>query len=123
MSKALPFKSGHFRRTYADEFRLIETRFAKLCAVAFALFLLTFPLYASSFHVDLAAQVFLAAIGALALIVVGPKDLPGMLRSLGQHVGRLRGMARDFQRAMNDAARDADLGNLFYIGAKWQINF
>ncbi len=54
----------------------------------------------------------LLVIGALALIVVGPKDLPGMLRSLGQWVGRLRGMARDFQRAMSDAARDADLGNL-----------
>lgn len=54
----------------------------------------------------------LLVIGALALIVVGPKDLPGMLRSFGQWVGRLRGMARDFQRAMNDAARDADLKEL-----------
>jgi len=54
----------------------------------------------------------LLVIGALALIVVGPKDLPGLLRSLGQWVGRMRGMARDFQRAMNEAAREADVANL-----------
>jgi len=54
----------------------------------------------------------LLVIGALALIVVGPKDLPSMLRSAGHWVGRLRNMARDFQRAMSDAAREADIGNL-----------
>ena len=54
----------------------------------------------------------LLVIGALALIVVGPKDLPSLLRSVGQWVGRMRGMARDFQRAMNDAARDADLNQM-----------
>ena len=53
----------------------------------------------------------LLVIGALALIVVGPKDLPGLLRSIGQWVGKIRGMARDFQRSMNDAAREADLAN------------
>ena len=35
-----------------------------------------------------------------------------MLRSFGQFVGRMRGMATDFQRAMNDAAREADMGNM-----------
>ncbi|MEM1159843.1 MAG: Sec-independent protein translocase protein TatB [Pseudomonadota bacterium] len=54
----------------------------------------------------------LLVIGALALIVVGPKDLPGLLRTLGQWVGRMRGMAREFQSAMNDAARQADVSNL-----------
>jgi len=48
----------------------------------------------------------LLLIGVVALIVVGPKDLPGMFRTLGRFTGRLRGMARDFQRAMDDAARD-----------------
>lgn len=48
-------------------------------------------------------------IGALALIVVGPKDLPGLLRSIGQWVGKIKGMAREFQRSMDDAARQADL--------------
>lgn len=51
----------------------------------------------------------LLVIGALALIVVGPKDLPGLLRSLGQWVNKIRSMARDFQRSMNDAAAEADL--------------
>lgn len=48
-------------------------------------------------------------IGVVALIVVGPKDLPRMLRTLGQYTGKLRGMAREFQRSMDDAAREADL--------------
>jgi sec-independent protein translocase protein TatB len=51
----------------------------------------------------------LMVIGALALIVVGPRDLPKMLRTLGQYVAQARGMAREFQRSMEDAAREADL--------------
>lgn len=43
-------------------------------------------------------------IGVVALIVVGPKDLPQMFRQVGQFVGKARGMARDFQRAMEQAA-------------------
>ncbi len=54
----------------------------------------------------------LLVIGALALIVVGPKDLPVMLRTLGRYVAKARGMARDFQRTMEDAAREADLHEL-----------
>ncbi|MEO0679526.1 MAG: Sec-independent protein translocase protein TatB [Pseudomonadota bacterium] len=52
----------------------------------------------------------LLVLGALALIVVGPKDLPGMLRTLGQLAGKARRMAREFQTSMEDAARDADMG-------------
>ena len=47
--------------------------------------------------------------GALALIVIGQKDLPGMMRSVGKFVGQARGMARQFQRSMDDAAREVDL--------------
>lgn len=54
----------------------------------------------------------LLVIGALALIVVGPKELPGMLRTCGQYVAKARRMARDFQRTMEDAADAADLGEL-----------
>lgn len=54
----------------------------------------------------------LMVIGALALIVVGPKELPGLLRTVGQAVGKARGMAREFQRTMEDAAREADLGDV-----------
>lgn len=46
----------------------------------------------------------LLVIGIVALIVVGPEDLPGMFKKLGQMVGRVRGMAKEFTNAMNDAA-------------------
>ncbi|MBT9382504.1 Sec-independent protein translocase protein TatB [Pseudooceanicola sp. CBS1P-1] len=43
-------------------------------------------------------------IGIVALIVVGPKELPNLFRTVGQFVGKARGMAREFTRAMEDAA-------------------
>lgn len=49
----------------------------------------------------------LLLIGIVALIVVGPKDLPGMFRQLGRFTAKIKGMARDFQRAMDEAADDA----------------
>ena len=51
----------------------------------------------------------LLIVGALALIIIGPKELPGMMRSVGKFVGQARGMARQFQRSMDDAAREVDL--------------
>ncbi len=51
-------------------------------------------------------------IGVVALIVVGPKDLPKMLRTLGQFAARAKGIAREFQRSMDDAARQADIDEL-----------
>ena len=51
-------------------------------------------------------------IGALALIVVGPKELPGLLRSAGQMAAKVKSMAREFQRSMEDAAREADLDSV-----------
>ena len=49
----------------------------------------------------------LLVIGIVALIVVGPRDLPGMFRTLGRFTAKARGMAREFQRAMNDAADES----------------
>lgn len=49
---------------------------------------------------------------ALALIVVGPKDLPVLVRKVGQWVGKARSMARDFQAGMNEAAREVELDEL-----------
>ena len=46
----------------------------------------------------------LMVIGIVALIIVGPEDLPGMFRKLGQMTGRVRAMAKDFTNAMNEAA-------------------
>ena len=49
----------------------------------------------------------LLLIGIVALIVVGPKDLPVMFRTMGKVTARLRAMARDFTRALEDAADDS----------------
>ena len=49
----------------------------------------------------------LLVIGIVALIVIGPKDLPIMFRRVGQFVGKARAMAREFSRAMDDAADEA----------------
>ena len=49
----------------------------------------------------------LLGIGIVALIVVGPKDLPVMFRKVGQFVGKAKGMAREFSQAMNDAADES----------------
>lgn len=46
----------------------------------------------------------LLVIGVVALIVVGPRDLPRMFRTFGQAMGKARGMAREFTRAMEAAA-------------------
>ncbi|MDQ7071434.1 MAG: Sec-independent protein translocase protein TatB [Rhodobacterales bacterium] len=51
----------------------------------------------------------LLLIGIVALIVVGPKDLPGLFRSVGKFVGKAKGMAREFSSAMSDAADDAGM--------------
>ncbi len=54
----------------------------------------------------------LLVIGIVALIVVGPKDLPGMFRTLGRFTGKMRGMAREFQRAMEDAADESGVKDI-----------
>ncbi len=46
----------------------------------------------------------LLVVGVVALIVVGPEDLPKMFRTLGRFTGRAKGLAREFTSAMNDAA-------------------
>ncbi|MEM9319280.1 MAG: Sec-independent protein translocase protein TatB [Pseudomonadota bacterium] len=51
-------------------------------------------------------------IAVVALIILGPKDLTKMFRQLGQYTGRVRGMAREFSRAMNDAADEAGVNEL-----------
>ncbi len=51
----------------------------------------------------------LLLIGVVALIVVGPKDLPGMFRTLGRFTAKARAMAREFSRAMEDAANESGL--------------
>ena len=54
----------------------------------------------------------LLVIAAIALIVVGPKDLPVLLRKLGKFVGRLRNMANDFRSSFDEMARQSELDDL-----------
>lgn len=49
----------------------------------------------------------LLLIGIVALIVIGPKDLPRMFAALGRFTAKARGMARQFQRAMDEAAKES----------------
>ena len=54
----------------------------------------------------------LVLIGIVALIVVGPKDLPVMFRTVGNFVGKAKRMAREFSQAMNEAADEAGVDDL-----------
>lgn len=54
----------------------------------------------------------LLVIAAVALIVVGPKDLPMLLRKLGQFVGKMRGMASEFRASFDEMARQSELDDL-----------
>ncbi|MGL4974182.1 MAG: Sec-independent protein translocase protein TatB, partial [Bosea sp. (in: a-proteobacteria)] len=54
----------------------------------------------------------LMVIGAVALVVIGPKDLPKALRTVGEAVGKVRRMASEFQGQFNDAMREAELHDL-----------
>ena len=51
-------------------------------------------------------------IGLAALIIIGPKDLPMMMRKIGQIMGKGRRMAREFQAAFDDIARQSELDEL-----------
>lgn len=51
-------------------------------------------------------------IGVVALIVVGPKELPQLMRTVGQWVGKARRMASEFQGQMNEAIREAELDDV-----------
>lgn len=49
----------------------------------------------------------LLVVGIVALIFIGPKDLPGMFRELGRFMAKVRAMGRDFSRAMEQAAKES----------------
>jgi sec-independent protein translocase protein TatB len=54
----------------------------------------------------------LLLIGIVALIFIGPKELPGVLRTLGQWMSKIRRMAGDFQNQFHDAMREAELADI-----------
>jgi sec-independent protein translocase protein TatB len=54
----------------------------------------------------------LVVIGIVALIAIGPKELPTVLRTLGQYMGKVRRMASEFQGQFQEAMREAELAEL-----------
>src|SRR5919109_3447654 len=54
----------------------------------------------------------MAVILLVALIVIGPKDLPRLARTMGQWAAKGRAMAREFQRSLEDMAREAELDDV-----------
>lgn len=51
-------------------------------------------------------------IGVVALIVVGPKDLPALFRTVGNFTGKARAMAREFQRSLEQAANESGMSEV-----------
>jgi sec-independent protein translocase protein TatB len=51
-------------------------------------------------------------LGVLALLVVGPKDLPLLFRKIGRWTAKLRGMAQEFRTGFDELARQAELDEL-----------
>src|SRR5215469_8023019 len=51
-------------------------------------------------------------IGIVALVFIGPKELPGVMRTLGQYTRKIRGMAAEFQGQFQEAMREAEMADL-----------
>jgi sec-independent protein translocase protein TatB len=51
-------------------------------------------------------------IGVVALIVIGPKELPAVMRTMGQWTRKVRGMATEFQNQFQEAMREAEMADL-----------
>lgn len=54
----------------------------------------------------------LVVVGIVALIAIGPKELPGVLRSLGHWMGKVRSMASEFQGQFREAMREAEVADI-----------
>jgi sec-independent protein translocase protein TatB len=65
---------------------------------------------------DIAPSEFLL-LGIVALLVIGPKDLPKAMRVVGQFVGKARGMARQFRSGFDSMIRESELAEM---EAKWK---
>jgi sec-independent protein translocase protein TatB len=51
-------------------------------------------------------------IGIVALVVIGPKELPAVMRTMGQWTRKVRGMAAEFQNQFQEAMREAEMADL-----------
>ena len=57
---------------------------------------------------DVAPSEFLL-VALIALVVIGPKDLPRVMRTVGRWVGRIRGVARQFRAGFDEMVRESEL--------------
>lgn len=51
-------------------------------------------------------------IAVVAIVIIGPKDLPRTLRIVGRWIGKARGMAREFQNSLDDIIRETELDEI-----------
>ena len=61
----------------------------------------------------------LLVIAVVALVVIGPKDLPRVMRAIGQWVGRARGMAKHFRSGLDTMIRESELADM---EKKWKAD-
>ena len=54
----------------------------------------------------------IALIGVIVIIVVGPKEIPNLLKQLGMFTKSLKKITRDFKRSLNDLAEEGDLKDI-----------
>ncbi len=54
----------------------------------------------------------MAVVAVIALIIIGPKDLPRILRTAGQWANKARGIAREFRNSLDDMVRESDIGDI-----------
>jgi sec-independent protein translocase protein TatB len=60
---------------------------------------------------DVAPTEFLL-VAVIALVVIGPKDLPRVMRVIGKWVGKARGVARQFRSGFDDMVRESELADM-----------
>ena len=54
----------------------------------------------------------MAIVAVVALFVIGPKELPRALRTVGRYAGKIKAVAREFQDSIDDAVREAELDDV-----------
>ena len=57
----------------------------------------------------------LVLIGIVALIAIGPKELPTVLRTVGQYMGKIKRMAAEFQGQFQEAMREAEMAEFLFF--------
>lgn len=54
----------------------------------------------------------MAIVAVVALFVIGPRELPKVLRTLGRYAGKIKAVAREFQDSIDEAVRESEIGEV-----------